>query len=139
MQIEGKIINKEFVPDRRDLWENTLSNWDGKKVVISIDTGEYVRTVKQNKALHLYFQLLADALNEAGFDIRKVVKDEIQLPWTKESVKTYLWKPAQKSMLGKDTTRLLSTTEIDKVFDAVNRIVGERTGVFVDFPSNEEL
>ena len=41
------------------------------------------RTLQQNKALHKYFEILADTLNEAGLDARVVLKPEIEIPWTK--------------------------------------------------------
>ncbi len=98
------------------------------------------RTSIQNSALHLYFTLLAEALNDAGFDMRKVIRKEIDIPWSPLSVKEYLWRPIQKEYLKKEsTTKLNKLKDIDKVYDILNRVISERCGVSVPFPSIEEV
>jgi len=97
------------------------------------------RTIQQNKSLHLYFEMLADAFNSAGYDMRKVLKPSIAIPWNKESVKEMLWKPIQNIQLGKMSTTQLTTKEIDVIYDTLNRHIGERFGIFVEFPSEESL
>jgi hypothetical protein len=42
---------------------------------------EKTRTLKQNAALHLMFTQLAQELNEAGFDMKKTLKPEIEIMW----------------------------------------------------------
>jgi len=53
-------------------------------VVIEIKTG--TRTLPQNSAMHLYFGWLAKAFNDAGLDMKKVLKPEVDIPWTAELV-----------------------------------------------------
>jgi len=101
-----------------------------------------VRSLAQNRALHLYFELLAKALNEAGLDMRVVLKPEINIPWSKQTVKDYLWRPIQKIQLNKKSTTEMTTKEIDEVFDTLNRHLGERFGKWLEhlpFPSIEQL
>lgn len=93
------------------------------------------RTSNQNNSLHLWFRLLADELNSGGFDMRTLIRDEIDIPWNEYSVKEYLWRPVQIAQLGKKSTTKLTTDEIDKVYETINRAVGERTGIHVPFPS----
>ena len=51
------------------------------------------RKLPQNSALHKYFELLADALNDAGYDMKAVLeKKEVDVPWEGEMVKRVLWK-----------------------------------------------
>jgi hypothetical protein len=100
---------------------------------------EKQRTVQQNKALHLYFELIAEKLNEAGLDMRAVLKPNIEIPWTKESVKEHLWRPVQDLYLKKDSTTELTTDEITKVYEVLNRFLGEKHGVSQEFPSIENL
>lgn len=108
-----------------------------------IDTNEKqkekIRTAQQNRALHLWFQLVAETLNESGLDMRKTLKPEIEIPWTKSAVKEYLWRPVQKAMLHKDSTTKLNTKDIDKVFDVLNRHLGEKLEVHMPFPSIETI
>jgi hypothetical protein len=97
------------------------------------------RTKQQNKALHVLFRLIAENLNEAGLDMRKTLKPEVEIPWSGESVKEYLWKPIQLAQLNKKSTTELTTVEIDQVFDTINRHLGEKFGVHQQFPSIEEI
>lgn len=100
---------------------------------------EKPRTVTQNSALHLYFTQLADELNNAGLDMRKTLKPTIDIPWSGESIKEYLWRPIMKAQLGKESTTKLTTKEIDQVFDTINRHLGEKFGLTISFPSIESL
>jgi len=93
------------------------------------------RTAQQNKALHVLFTLLADALNDAGLDMRKVIKEDVRIPWHGDTIKEYIWRPVQKVQLGKDSTTALTTKEIDEVFETINRYLGEKFGLHVPFPS----
>lgn len=100
---------------------------------------EKLRTLKQNSALHLYYTHLAETLNGAGLDMRLVLKPEIDIPWTPETVKEHLWRPIQKGFLGIESTTDLTTKNIDMVYDVLNRHLGQKFGVSVPFPSEEEI
>lgn len=97
------------------------------------------RTLTQNAALHVYFKLIADQLNEQGLDMRKVLKPGVDIPWSPISVKNYLWRPVQKLQLGKESTTQMTTVEIDQVFDTINKHLGEKFGIHEDWPSIETL
>lgn len=130
IQVEGgniKFLNKvnDYCKNLRD-GEYNLKIW--KKVSH--------RTDAQNRALHLWFTQLAEALNEAGFDMKKTLRQDVDIPWTLTSIKESLWRPVQKSYTGKkSTTDLNKQKEIDDIYDIINRTIGERTGVYVPFPS----
>lgn len=100
---------------------------------------EKPRTIKQNKALWLMFQLLADTLNDAGLDQRKVLRHDIEIPWTKQSAHDQLWIPIQQAMFAKDSTTDLTTKNLDAVFETLNRHLGEKLGVHVAFPSIDTI
>lgn len=96
------------------------------------------RTGQQNRALHLYFTLLAKELNEAGYSVQLVLKEKMELDWDAEKVKELLWRPAQKAILKKkSTTQLEKQQDIDVVFEHLNRFVSEKFGVAVQFPTHE--
>lgn len=98
------------------------------------------RSSQQNAALHLYFTMLAVALNDAGFDmIHFPYKQGASIPWTNKTVKEHLWRSLQNAYLGKKSTRDLDKWEVSKVYEILNRYIGEKTGVFVEFPSIESL
>ncbi|MDD5110859.1 MAG: hypothetical protein PHI63_06665 [Patescibacteria group bacterium] len=103
-----------------------------------IDKEYNQRTSQQNRALHLYFQLVADALNDAGLDMRTVLKPEIEIPWSKASVKEYLWRPIQMIQLQKKSTIQLTTKDIDTIYDTLNLFLAQQ-GIHEPFPSLDEI
>lgn len=96
------------------------------------------RTDQQNKALHKYFELVADELNSAGFTVQLVLKEKMDLDWQPSMVKELLWRTAQQALLGKSsTTELRKQEDIDRVYDHINRHLSEKFGLHVPFPSHE--
>ena len=100
---------------------------------------EKQRTLTQNRALHLMYEHLAQELNDAGWDMKRTLKQEIDIAWTKESVKEYLWRPIQELMLKKKSTTELTTKDIDKVMNTLTRHLGDKLGIEIHFPSIETL
>lgn len=98
-----------------------------------------IRTNQQNKALHKLYELLAEELNDSGLYMQKVLKPTVDIVWTRENVKEYLWRPIMKAQLGKESTTELTTKEIDDIFDTLNKHLGEKFGLHVAFPSIEHL
>jgi hypothetical protein len=96
---------------------------------------EKQRTIQQNKALHKYNTNLSEALNDAGLDMKKVLKPHVDIPWTPEAIKEHIVKPVTKAMFNKDSTADLTTIEMQKVYEVVNRHISEKFGVSVDWPS----
>lgn len=97
------------------------------------------RTGQQNKAIHLYCEMIAKTLNDAGLDMRVVLKPEVDIPWTKGTVKDFLWRGVQKAYLGKKSTTELTTSDVGEIYDILNRHLSEKFGVLVEFPSKEQL
>jgi len=109
----------------------------GENVIFECEiVTEKKRTLTQNNSLHLYFKLLAEALNNAGLDIRKTLKEEVEIPWCKESVKQHLWKPIQAVMEKGDFTTELKTATVSEVYNVLSRHISQRFGINVDWPSN---
>ena len=101
------------------------------------------RTLSQNAALHVFFKLVADALNDGGFSVQETIKHTLDVDWTPDLVKVLIWKKAQRKFLGKDsTTQLEKHMEIDQIYDHVNRFLaklekdGEPCGIHVPFPTD---
>ena len=97
------------------------------------------RTSVQNAALHKGFQLLAESLNDAGLDMKKVFEVKtVSIPWTKESVKEVLFRPIMSAMTEKGSTTELNTVEVSDVWLVLMRHLGENFGINLEFPSEEE-
>ena len=96
------------------------------------------RTLQQNKAIHLYCQLLADALNDAGLDIQHVLtQKQVSIPWSGDRAKELLWREIQRAMFNKESTTELSRSEVSQVYEVLDRHISEKFGVHVEFPSEE--
>jgi len=93
------------------------------------------RTLTQNKALHLYFTMLADALNDAGWDQRRTVRADLEIPWSSYAIKENLWRPVQVALEGYKSTAEMKTATVGTIYDIVSREISSRTGVNVEFPS----
>ena len=86
-------------------------------------------TSQQRKALELYFRQLAETLNDAGLDQRKVLKPSIDIPWDQKSVKNQLWRQIQRAKTGKISTTELEPKEIDDIYEILSRHLAEKFGV----------
>jgi len=115
-----------------------ISQQKGKKVLI-FKTYKQSRTNQQNSALHLWFTQLSEALNQDGFDVRATISQDIDMMWTPVLVKELLWRPTQKLLFNKkSTTSLDKMMEIDKIYDVINKVIGERCGIHIPFPNWED-
>lgn len=104
---------------------------DGK-YEIDIRNMDY-RSNLQNSAIHLYCDMVAKQLNSQNLSIVNVIKPDT--PWTMMQVKEMLWKPVLKALRHKDSTTKMDKQEITIVYDTINKILGERFGIHIPFPS----
>lgn len=97
------------------------------------------RTPKQNRSLHLYLKELSKALNEAGYDMRQVLKPEVDIPWDDDGMmaKEHLWRPIQKIMLDKESTADAERDEYTKVYEVLNRHLSAKFGISIPWPIHE--
>lgn len=133
-----KIKDLQIKPSNQKEWLDFLEKHDGKEVSGSFERETGVRTPKQSDSLHLFFDHLASALNAAGLDMRKVLKEHVMIEWTKENVKEYIWRPLQKALTGKESTKDLDkVSDINLIYDNLNRHFGEKYEIHVPFPSED--
>jgi len=106
-------------------------------LIVTVRNGKQ-RTAKQNAALHKFFRMLSDALNEKGWSVNKVIKAKsVEVPWNAELVKENLWRPLQEAMVSENSTAKVDRKAYDKVYDILMKHLGELCGVYVPFPSKE--
>lgn len=91
-------------------------------------------TPAQRKSLHLFCEMMADQLNAAGLDMKKTLKPEIDIPWSKMAVKEWLWKPIEDAVIGKESTEEMTNKEVSEVYEVLNRYIAEKHGVSVPWP-----
>lgn len=83
--------------------------------------------------------MLADELNFAGLDMKKTLKPEIDIWWTPESIKNYLWRPIQKAMTIKESTTELTTDEVNKIYKVLDKFTSEKHHIHLEFPSENNF
>ena len=122
---------------------------EGEKKAGGRDTiGVTVRGVKatitalQMRSIHLYFSMLADALNAAGLDMKAVMaklSKNAMIPWSASAVKERLWRPVIIDTYGKESTTELETEEVSGAYEALNEVTSSQLGIGVQFPDKYTL
>ena len=96
------------------------------------------RTPTQNRALHLWIRRLAEAMDDAGLDMRTTIKVPIRP--TEENVKAEMVKPVMEALYPDiHSTADLSTSQIGELYEVMNRFTAEKLHISVPFPSEEEM
>jgi hypothetical protein len=132
------IINSEIAlaQAQRKLAEMWREN---KYVEVEFRRKARQRTLTQNRALHLFCQWLADTLNDAGCDMRKTLRQDVDIPWTQESVKEHLWRPIQIAMTDKRSTTEITTVEPTEIHAVLSRHLGQKLGIACpDWPKRSD-
>ena len=124
-------------PTQRDALADEIRNMEIGEwgVMIKIQDGQ--RSLKQNSAMHVYFNLLAKELNDAGLDMVATLKPGTEIPWTEHSVKTEIWGKVMQAMTGKTSTTKLERKEVSEIYEVVHRHMAQNHSVMVPFPSSE--
>jgi hypothetical protein len=122
-KIDSEQALAEYIDELRKAW------WRDKYLLVKYRTGK-TRTLTQNAALHLWCDMLAERLNDAGLDVRTLIKPDIEIPWSGIAVKHHIFKPVLEAM-----TTKTSTTEADRwddyngVIDVITKHLGQKHGV----------
>lgn len=97
------------------------------------------RTIPQNKSIHLYCELLAEALNNSGLTMQVVLTNyKMDVDWSMASVKEVIWRVAQERMLKKESTTELDTKEVNEVYEVINRFVTQELKMeSIPFPNKD--
>ena len=110
-----------------------------KDKIIKVDAkSEKTRTLTQNASLHKFCSMLAQAMNEAGFDFRVFIKEGYPVPFTEELVKEHIWKPIQKAVTGHESTTKPEPKQYSEVYDALNVKLAEH-GLYIPWPCRENM
>lgn len=97
------------------------------------------RTNQQNKALHKYLELVAEELDRNGHSMQDVLSHakNVEIRPTKNALKEVIWRPIQQVMFNKGSTTELSTGEVDRVYEVMNKWLGENFAIHIPFPSDD--
>jgi hypothetical protein len=129
MTLPAKVINGKIVFNPITLAQFVAKN-EGK--TFDLVEREQKITGRQRRALELWFRLLADTLNEAGYSVQTILKAKKEIDWTHDNVKELLWKSTQRALFNKPSTKQLKKTEeIDLIYNHLVRHLGEKFGIEV--------
>ena len=136
MKIQFKKERGQLIPYSDDDEQKLKKMQDGACYVVEIKNLD-MRTIQQNKALHKYFSLVAEALNSRGLTIATILKADVT--WSPLTIKENIWRPLQEVALKKKSTTELNKQDIDKVYDLMNLALGQKFGIHIPFPTIEKL
>lgn len=98
------------------------------------------RTARQNRALHLYCGMVAEALNENDFTLQLVLeKSRAEIDWNQDMVKRVIWCEVQGAITNNDKTSKAKTDHYGVVYDHVNRFLSDKFGISVPWPCRDFL
>ena len=118
------------------------------EITLIIDKGKFVkveqvnqtRSTRQNSALHLYFTILSQQLNDNGidFNFENIIYGKVAMRFTPDIVKEYIWKPIQRTMFNIESTTKINTSQINEILDVLTLHFGN-SGISVSFPNEFDL
>ena len=130
---------KTYKHDEQEI-AKTLKDWRARIINPEAEITEMTtRTGQQNKSLYKWERQLAEKLNDGGIPFGDVV---IKLPreFTQENIHALIVHPLMNALYpDKTSTAQLTTTEIQDVWMRADKVINERCGVTVDWPSDESL
>lgn len=100
----------------------------GKTITYSIEVDK--RSTKQQAALEIWCRGIAEALNDGGLSMQKVLEAKsVDIEWTGETVKSVLFRPILKAIAEVSSTADAGTKDYDVVRQTLTRHLGENLGV----------
>jgi hypothetical protein len=131
------IVNSDF--SLKQFINFTQEEYQKRKYVVFTWRHGKQRSNKQNSALHVWLKQVSKELNDAGYDMKRVMKPEVEIPWDDEGMmaKEHLWRPIQKIMLDKESTTEPERGDYVKVYEVLNRHLSAKFGISVPWPTNE--
>ena len=135
---------EKFIVNSEQTWDSFVSHArklydEHHYVTFGYSTGRQ-RTGKQRAALEVYCRLLAEELNNAGYDMKLLLKKdpEYELPWNQAAIKEHLWRPIMLAMTGHESTVDCDRKEYGQIYDVLTRNLGEKLGITVLWPERRE-
>lgn len=108
-------------------------------LLVSALKREEKRTSKGNRALHLFFNQMAEQFNNQGLDCTIEVQGMVFIsPYTGTIFKEQIWRPVMKALYGIDSTTELTHKQIDGVLEVLAASFAH-TQIDVHFPSKWDL
>jgi len=93
---------------------------------------ETPRTNQQNKAIHVFFEEVANTLNDSGLSMQLFLND-FEIDFSKEMIKG-IFRTIGRHKFGKESTADWTTIELQDAYEEFNRHMS-KYGIHIPFPS----
>ena len=100
---------------------------------------EKQRTIKQNKSLWKWGQMLADSFNNDGKSMQFVLSHAVERPWNKDLVIDLLYRPILKHVAGHDSTSSASTKQLIEAADILADHLAMKVDTNLPWPDRHSL
>ena len=137
MKTEFHIVSDRTVSDAMNAIAALDTNGRYRVVIEETKKG---RTSQQNRSLHLYLTMMANAFNDAGIDNKMLMakfKQEFSIPVTSTFLKE-VFRKIMQGMFDKSSTTKLTTTEMIAVYDVFNAGLAEKCGISRPWPCKKD-
>lgn len=134
---DGFSLDKIMTPFLDELGDAVTAG-DVKLTITIESNNDYSK--KQRGALHIWCRDMATALNDAGYDMQKVLNRErpVDIPWSLDRFKEFCYKPTLEAMTGKKSTEDQKSVTPSEVYDVLARHFSKTYGVHVSWPCKEQ-
>lgn len=130
--INSEEKKKYFLKHFEEQWEKH------NHLTVKIRTGKQ-RTLTQNAAMHKYFTLVSDELNNQGQTVDSVHSNPIEMEWTPMLVKDLLWRKIQLAKYPEiESTSKLQREQVSDVYETLSRFLAKTLGINIQFPHKGE-
>ena len=92
---------------------------------------------QQMKSIHLWLGQVARKMSESGIDMKTIfdsMRNGFQVEPTKELLKESLWRPMQQAVLDVSSTRELSSSDVNAIYERLNSFFNREFGIRIPFP-----
>ena len=123
-----------------DSFKNQSNKLLSKGCQVELKEVKLTRSGKQNRALHVFFTIISNELNELGmeFQYTGLKGSTLSTRYTPNLVKEFFWRPVQIALFNIQSTTKIDTQQINEINEVIIRYFAER-GVELFFPSIESL
>ncbi len=120
-------------------FKNRCSLLQRKESLVELKEIKATRTTKQNAALHVYYGIISESLNELGmtFQYTGLTGKMLELPYNEKLVKETIWRDVQRSLFGIESTTEINTQQINQIIDVITEFFS-RKGVVIEFPCKKD-
>jgi len=130
-------INSEFTLAAAQA--ELAKQWTDKKWLQISFNYDKTRSKLQNSALHVYCEMLAKSMNDAGYQFVIIINTkETECDWNMQRVKDFMWRPIQEALKKEKSTAKVSTKDYPEIYETLNRHTATRLGISIQWPCKED-